>query len=562
MKLVFHLWLILMLLVGSLPAQWSTDPSVNTRVTDGGLLPQIISDGSGGTFIVYQDTPALLRQLWVQWLDRFGYVRFPDNGIRISSADRYQTPYYYLVSDSAGGVIVLFEERHLVGDPFDEVTYNAIYAQHMDSSGTKLWGDAGVELSPFIEGERKGAISACSDGANGAFVFWGEDGESNGAFELRAQRITANGQFAWPDTGLVVTDKFIFDNISNPNPAVSDGARNAIILYSDSSGTKLQKVNADGAFMWGDGMSLFPLGRQMIADNFGGAIVAGVRREFDGISVKFIVGANRLGASGQVLWGHKGTTIEDSLAQSTQTRVYLAKHQQGGIVIGLRIFDFDTGTRKRISRRISNEGVLVWANDTLGGQVVTDDFGNSIFLSFEHVSDSELNFFVQRVDDNGVELWDMPVLFSKTGGSNMVTDTHGGVIAYWSEIGANSRFGIFAQQISRNGNLGEVLVTSVSAPGKTHIHTQFLLHQSYPNPFNAETLIKYEIPESYFVTLIIYDIAGKEVLKLVDEKQPPGTYQVTWNGKNKKGGEVASGIYFYQLRAGSFVESKKAVFIK
>ncbi|MDZ7725150.1 MAG: hypothetical protein U5R06_20620 [candidate division KSB1 bacterium] len=50
----------------------------NTRVTHGGLLPQMISDGAGGAFIVYQDSPALLRQVWVQRLDKHGYVRFPE----------------------------------------------------------------------------------------------------------------------------------------------------------------------------------------------------------------------------------------------------------------------------------------------------------------------------------------------------------------------------------------------------------------------------------------------------------------------------------------------------
>ena len=253
----------------------------------------------------------------MQRLDKFGYVRFPDNGIRISNADRNQTPYYYLVSDSAGGVIVLFEELHLVGDPLDEVTYNAIHAQRIDSSGTKLWGDAGIEIFPFVEGERKSSLSACSDGENGAFVFWGEDADSNGAFELRAQRVTADGQFAWPDTGIVVTDTFTSLSVSTPNPTVSDGASNAIILYSDSSGmdfhTKLQKLSVVGEFLWGEGVSIFQVGRHTITDNFGGVIVAGVRQEFDGISVKFIVGAQRTDGSGQVLWGLEGVEIADKL---------------------------------------------------------------------------------------------------------------------------------------------------------------------------------------------------------------------------------------------------------
>lgn len=143
MKTKFALFILLFLTVATASAQWSSDSSENTRVTNGGLLPQIITDGTGGAYIVYQDSPALLRQVWVQWLDRFGFVRFPENGMRISSADRNQTPYYYLVSDNAGGIIVLFEQLHLVGDPGDEMTFNAIYAQRMDHFNNNWFGAAG-----------------------------------------------------------------------------------------------------------------------------------------------------------------------------------------------------------------------------------------------------------------------------------------------------------------------------------------------------------------------------------------------------------------------------------
>jgi flagellar hook assembly protein FlgD len=90
----------------------------------------------------------------------------------------------------------------------------------------------------------------------------------------------------------------------------------------------------------------------------------------------------------------------------------------------------------------------------------------------------------------------------------------------------------------------------------------YLLHQNYPNPFNAETAIRYQIPESVIVELSIFDINGKEVIELVNRRQPAGEYKVAWNGKDKRGGDVPSGIYFYQLRAGSFVKVRKALFIK
>ena len=90
----------------------------------------------------------------------------------------------------------------------------------------------------------------------------------------------------------------------------------------------------------------------------------------------------------------------------------------------------------------------------------------------------------------------------------------------------------------------------------------FNLSQNYPNPFNPVTKIKFSLKEEgrlkiQEVKLIIYDILGKEISILVNESLHPGTYEVTFYGSN-----VPSGIYFYQLRAGDFVETKKMLLIK
>ncbi|NNG27336.1 MAG: T9SS type A sorting domain-containing protein, partial [Ignavibacteriaceae bacterium] len=90
-----------------------------------------------------------------------------------------------------------------------------------------------------------------------------------------------------------------------------------------------------------------------------------------------------------------------------------------------------------------------------------------------------------------------------------------------------------------------------------NIPESFLLKQNYPNPFNPITKIKYQIPELSFVTLKVYDVLGSEVATLVNEEKPVGNYEIKFNGIG-----LTSGIYFYQLRAVSFVETKKMVFMK
>ena len=114
------------------------------------------------------------------------------------------------------------------------------------------------------------------------------------------------------------------------------------------------------------------------------------------------------------------------------------------------------------------------------------------------------------------------------------------------------------------------------------------LSQNYPNPFNPSTVIKYQIADQSLpvgrqvwndnphVTLKVYDILGREVATLVNQKQKPGNYEITWNGLSASGGQVPSGVYFYQLTAGAltgmsadqassatgFVETKKMILLR
>lgn len=90
----------------------------------------------------------------------------------------------------------------------------------------------------------------------------------------------------------------------------------------------------------------------------------------------------------------------------------------------------------------------------------------------------------------------------------------------------------------------------------------FSLSQNYPNPFNPTTVIKYALPENQYVSLNIYNLLGRVVTTLVDGQNVAGYYQVLWNGKNSSGQDVGSGVYFYRIKAGSFVRAKKLVLLR
>jgi hypothetical protein len=105
-------------------------------------------------------------------------------------------------------------------------------------------------------------------------------------------------------------------------------------------------------------------------------------------------------------------------------------------------------------------------------------------------------------------------------------------------------------------------LVGIKNPGVSHIE-KFSLSQNYPNPFNPSTKISFQIPlnkggeRGLFTRLTVYDLLGREVATLINEKLSPGTYEIEWNASN-----YPSGVYFYKLITGSFSGSKKMVLLK
>ncbi len=95
--------------------------------------------------------------------------------------------------------------------------------------------------------------------------------------------------------------------------------------------------------------------------------------------------------------------------------------------------------------------------------------------------------------------------------------------------------------------------------------TGFSVSQNYPNPFNPSTRIQYQVSSNSHVTLKVYDVLGNEVATLVNEYKPAGSYEIKFSargGQAVNGRQLASGIYFYRLKAGEFVETKKMILLR
>ena len=103
---------------------------------------------------------------------------------------------------------------------------------------------------------------------------------------------------------------------------------------------------------------------------------------------------------------------------------------------------------------------------------------------------------------------------------------------------------------------GGRLITSVEVP-ETKVPKEYFLEQNYPNPFNPVTTIRFSIPNFQRVVITVYNILGQRIYTLMDEEKSAGSYEVRFNAKG-----ISSGVYFYQLRMGDFVETKKMVLMR
>jgi len=155
---------------------------------------------------------------------------------------------------------------------------------------------------------------------------------------------------------------------------------------------------------------------------------------------------------------------------------------------------------------------------------------------------SSLNiYFVEKIANVQKVTWNIIVL----AGTIQTYPTGGDTLYFFTKKGLS-----FNDSLRVSGNLVNVLTEEMNP-------STYQLIQNYPNPFNPTTTISYNLPKSGLVNLVIYDVLGKEIKKLVSEYKQAGSYKINFDAS-----ALASGVYFYSLRANDFVSTKKMLLLK
>jgi hypothetical protein len=264
---------------------------------------------------------------------------------------------------------------------------------------------------------------------------------------------------------------------------------------------------------------------------------------------------------------------------------HVARVDSNGQAVWSRTWDFEGAEYLSDIQKTADNGYIVsgYTNSHGAGNldyylIKTNSQGDSLWTRTYGGASSEFCYVVEQTADEGYIMagygssfghgsLDCYLVRTNSTGDTLWTRSYGGTgqdDSYELKLTSDGGFvlagGTYSFGFGLNSYLlkldGEGMVTAVSDDIMTHPR-KYYLGQNYPNPFNPITKINYELQITNYVDLSIFNILGQKVATLVSERQPAGYYQVRWDAAG-----YASGVYYYQLRAGEFLSVRKMILIK
>jgi len=529
-------------------AQWSNDPYQNTIVAYQAYDPQMVSDGAGGAIIVWWSSSDY--GLHAQRLDKYGYARWGNNGVFVGGIGWYQGENFGVCENGNGGCVVSFADVYGLYPPY---YYSRLYAQRIDSLGNRLWGNVGIQVCG-LDSIYVSESHVVTDGMGGFFVIWDDIRHGTDSVWLYGQHLNGDGSASWTQNGISISGETNYDNLY---PAIVSGGPGYALAFWHEQLLSLrgQRMDQDGTFYWTEG-GLLLSGVLQASNTFhalpdGGAIISG--RNYDYPRDYY---TQRVDCMGDTLWGGNGLLVmQTSLNARWSTTV-----NDSGIFYAW--MGGQTGSTQVRTQRVDYEGHILW--DSLG-VTISDPEGSSgcpvnTSTGCSHVINAwtqeiDTSLLANKFDAGGNRIWTHgDVVLShniyRIGDLHPIDDMAGGAIMCWTiypEV-------LYVQQVSGNGNLGDVLSAGrhlVDIPP-----ARISLLQNFPNPFNESTVVPVVIPQlasNQTPRILIYNILGEEVNQLEIHCPRAGINFLHWNGQNRNGTPVASGIYFVQIRSRGYM---------
>jgi len=500
------------------------------------LLKGCISDGNQGAIITWEDSRTNTQQTYAQHIDASGSRLWGTNGIPISAASWHERT-QTITPDGAGGAIIAWQDLR----SGSAVNWD-VYAQRVTSSGTLLWPENGTLVC--AEPGNQGFPMLMPDGEHGAFVVWRD--YRNGNYDLFAQRIDANGNRLWTPSGVSVCSASGEQGYEHLFP---DGSGGIIVLWWDGRGATgdyfAQRITAEGNPLWETDGRLLDIPSSILSDPTGTSDGAGgmIITWLDGRHGTREVYADRIGSDGSPLWTPGGIPV--CLSSSTQLGPVITSDLAGGAIVAWA--DGRGGPSDIYAQHLNSaEGIIATLLQSFSASY--SGFAVRVTWTLSEM-DPGAEFIILRAEGPAGEFIEIPGAAVARNGLSFVFEDDS------VQPGSAYRYRVEVLVGSERSTLIETEpIVTPAAP--------LTLYQNQPNPFNPSTSIRFYLPERGRASIEVYGATGKRIATLAEGVMEKGIHSVGWNGRDAKGHPVASGVYFYLLRSGKETATKKMVLMR
>ena len=386
---------------------WDANGTVICNAIDKSAAPQIVTDGSGGAIIAWEDERNTEYDIYVQKIDSAGITKWDANGTIICNATIDQF-YPTLVSDGEGGAIITWQDER------DGSGLRDIYAQKINSAGVVQWTPNGVVVCNFTGSQREPKI--VSDGAKGAIITWEDERAGVSNKNIYAQKINSTGVVQWTPNGIVICNAT--GNQENEQ-MVSDDSNGAIITWEDNrpgstnQDIYAQKIDSEGITQWTTNGTVIcnatnvQFTPQLVRAGLGGAIITfGWNTATNG----YDIAAQKINSVGVTQWTTNGTIICN--ATSDQFGHQIVRDGGGGAIITWH--DYRGANSDIYAQKIDSSGVTQWnSNGTIicnanlpqtNPKLISDNVGGAI-ISWIDSRGSSNDIYAQKINSVGTVQW-------------------------------------------------------------------------------------------------------------------------------------------------------------
>ncbi len=383
--------------------QWGSN-GIKLTTTEGyQYYPQILSDGKGGAFIVWQDNRSGSDyDIYAQRIDINGVSMWTPNGKPICTESGHQyNP--QLTSDGSGGIIITWQDKR--AGQFD------IYAQRVDSLGQIKWGLNGVPVCTDSSNQIDPKIT--TDMHRGAYIAWSDYRTGSGTTDIYCQRISSTGVPVWLTNGLPICTA---QNTQWNVQLVPDSLDGAIIVWQDRRNNNYdniyaQRIDPFGNFKWASngipiaqisGNQFYP---QVISDPKAGAIITW---QDNRNGIDYDIYAQRVNRDGTLQWGAAGISICNSIGHQYNPQIIF---QNSFVIISWQ--DKRSGNFDIYAQRLNLQGQVFWSTngnpvaelplDQFMPQLSTDSVNGAIIAWADyHLNTGSTDIYAQRIGANGL----------------------------------------------------------------------------------------------------------------------------------------------------------------